>query len=126
MSKIILVVDDNDMNRQLLSDVLTRRGYTVFQAKNGAEGVAMAIEHTPNLILMDIQMPVMNGLDAGKALRNDPRTKDMRLLALTSYSVLEEKDDFFQTGFDGYLDKPLEIRKLPEIIKGYLPDDDNP
>jgi len=125
MSKIILVVDDNDMNRQLLSDVLTRRGYTVFQAKNGAEGVAMAIEHAPNLILMDIQMPVMNGLDAGKALRNDPRTKDIRLLALTSYSVLEEKDDFFQTGFDGYLDKPLEIRKLPEIIKGYLPDDDN-
>jgi len=85
----------------------------------------MAIEHTPNLILMDIQMPVMNGLDAGKALRNDPRTKDIRLLALTSYNVLEEKDNFFQTGFDGYLDKPLEIRKLPAIIKGYLPDDDN-
>ena len=125
MSKTILVVDDNDMNRQLLTDVLTRRGYTVFQAKNGAEGVAMAIEHTPNLILMDIQMPVMNGLDAGKALRNDPRTKDIRLLALTSYNVLEEKDNFFQTGFDGYLDKPLEIRKLPAIIKGYLPDDDN-
>lgn len=125
MSKTILVVDDNDMNRQLLTDVLARRGYTVFQAKNGAEGVSMAIEHTPDLILMDIQMPVMNGLDAGKALRNDPRTKDIRLLALTSYSVLEEKDDFFQTGFDGYLDKPLEIRKLPEIIKGYLPDDDN-
>lgn len=125
MSKTILVVDDNDMNRQLLTDVLTRHGYTVLPAKNGAEGVAMAIEHAPNLILMDIQMPVMNGLDAGKALRNDPRTKDIRLLALTSYSVLEEKDDFFQTGFDGYLDKPLEIRKLPEIIRGYLLDDDN-
>jgi len=125
MSKTILVVDDNDMNRQLLTDVLTRHGYTMFSARNGAEGVAMAIEHTPNLILMDIQMPVMNGLDAGKALRNDPRTKDIRLLALTSYNVLEEKDNFFQTGFDGYLDKPLEIRKLPAIIKGYLPDDDN-
>jgi len=125
MSRLILVVDDNDMNRQLLTDVLTRSGYTVFPARDGAEGVAMAIAHAPDLILMDIQMPVMNGLEAGRALRNDPRTKNILLLALTSYNLLEEKDDFFQTGFDGYLDKPLSIRKLPEIIRGYLPGEDN-
>ncbi len=125
MPKTILVVDDNDMNRQLLTDVLTMHGYIMLSAENGAQGVAMAIEHTPDLILMDIQMPVMNGLEAGKALRNDPRTKDIRLLALTSYNLLAEKDDFFQTGFDGYLDKPLDIRKLPETIQGYFSDTDN-
>jgi two-component system cell cycle response regulator DivK len=123
MSRSILVVEDNDMNRQLLTDVLTRCGCTVLSAKNGAEGVSMAITHTPDLILMDIQMPVMNGLEAGKALRNDPRTKDIRLLALTSYNVLEEKDGFFRSGFDGYLDKPLSIKKVREIVKSHLPDE---
>jgi len=118
MPGTILVVDDNDMNRKLLIDVLTKDGYTVLPARDGAEGVALAIAHTPDLILMDIQMPVMNGLEAGKALRSDPRTKDIRLLALTSYNVLEEKDDFFRTGFDGYLDKPLNLRKARAIIAG--------
>jgi len=118
MSRTILVVDDNDMNRKLLTDVLTKDGYSVLPARDGAEGVALAIAHAPDLILMDIQMPVMNGLEAGKALRSDPRTKDIRLLALTSYNVLEEKDDFFRNGFDGYLDKPLNLRKARAIIAG--------
>ena len=125
MSRTILVVDDNDMNRQLLTDVLSKSGYTVLPAENGSDGVAMAIKHTPDLILMDIQMPIMNGLEAGKALRNDPRTKDIRMLALTSYNVLEGKDDFFQTGFDGYIEKPLNIRKVKEIIRSHLPDEEN-
>ena len=125
MSRTILVVDDNDMNRQLLTDVLTKSGYTVLPAENGDEGVALAIKHTPDLILMDIQMPIMNGLEAGKALRNHPRTKDIRMLALTSYNVLEGEDDFFQTGFDGYIEKPLNIRKVKEIIRRNLPDEEN-
>ena len=122
MSGKILIVDDNDQNRLLLGDVLNSCGFTVHLARDGAEGVRMAIEHNPDLVLMDIQMPVMNGLEAGRALRTDPRTMKIRMIALTSYNTLDDKDNFFQTGFDGYLEKPLNIRRLPEIIRSNLPD----
>ena len=120
MPETILVVDDVDQNRFLLQEVLTSHGFTVLQAKDGAEGVAMAREHKPALILMDIQMPVMNGLEAGRLLRSDPLTKNIKILALSSFSSLDDKDNFFGTGFDGYIDKPFNIRELPKIIMQHL------
>lgn len=118
----ILVVDDSDLNRLLLSDVLTQYGFTVLVAGDGAEGVRMAQEERPDLILMDIQMPVMNGLEAGRILRSDPRTREIVLLALSSYARVEDQDDFFATGFDGYIDKPFDIRELPKTVRKYLPE----
>lgn len=124
MQKKILVVDDNDQNRFLLHEVLICQNFAVLLAKDGEEAVAMAREHYPDLILMDIQMPVMNGLEAGKLLRADSRTKDIKILALTSFSTLEDKDNFFETGFDGYIGKPIDIRELPKIIMKHLPGDE--
>jgi CheY-like chemotaxis protein len=120
MPETILVVDDTDQNRLLLHDVLTSHGFMVLLAKDGAEGVAMAVEHQPDLILMDIQMPVMNGLEACKLLRSDAGTKEIRILALSSFSTLSDKDNFFATAFDGYIDKPFDIRELPKTIIQHL------
>lgn len=120
MTESILVVDDIDLNRALLKDLLMLYGYDVLLAENGEAGVRLAREHLPALILMDIQMPVMNGLEAGRLLRSDPRTKDIRILALSCASSIDDEDNFFATGFDGYIDKPIDIRELPNIIKKHL------
>ena len=122
MPQSILVVDDNDQNRVLLHDVLLMSGFYVLLAGNGEEAVRLARDLHPDLILMDIQMPVMNGLEAGKLLRSDPRTKDIRILALSCAGSIDDKDNFFATGFDGYIDKPIDIRGLPNIIKKHLQD----
>ena len=116
----ILVVDDNLQNRCLLEDVLSMQDFQVLLAENGRQGVDMAIEHLPDLILMDLQMPSMNGIEAAQILRGDSRTKDIRILVLSSYNSLDSGDDFFQTGFDGYLSKPIDILSLPDVINTYL------
>lgn len=120
MPDTILVVDDNDQNRVLLNDVLVMSGFRVLLAENGEEAVSLAIEHHPDLILMDIQMPVMNGLEAGKLLRADPRTKDIGIFALSCAILVDDKDNFFANGFDGYINKPIDIRILPKTILQYL------
>jgi two-component system, cell cycle response regulator DivK len=123
MSRSILVVDDNDLSRVLLHDILSQYGFIVRVAGDGAEGVRMAWEERPDLILMDLQMPVMNGLEAGRLLRSDPRSQGIRILALSSYNLLDDKDDFFATGFDGYISKPFEIKELIKTVRKYLPDE---
>jgi two-component system cell cycle response regulator DivK len=120
MPQTILVVDDNEQNRALLHDVLLMSGFDVLLAENGEEAVRLAREHHPDLILMDIQMPVMNGLEAGKLLRSDPRTKDIGILALSCSSAIDDKDNFFDSGFDGHIGKPIDIRELPKTIVKYL------
>jgi len=123
MSGKILLVDDNDLNRLLLRDVLTQHGYMVLTASDGAEGVRMAREEKPGLILMDIQMPGMNGLDAGKLLRADPGTRGIKLVALSAFNLLDDDENFFATEFDGYIAKPIDIRLLPETVKIFLTDE---
>jgi two-component system, cell cycle response regulator DivK len=124
MSGKILVVDDNEQNRLLLKDVLEFYGYEVLLAANGEEGVKMAREVIPGLILLDIQMPVMNGIEAGRLLRADSRTKGITILALSAFNLLEDADNFFDTGFDGHIAKPIDIRQLPKIVQSYLSDGD--
>lgn len=120
MTATILVVEDNEQIRVLLRDFLGSKGYSMLEAADGAEGVRMALEHTPDLILMDIQMPVMNGIVAGKLLRADPRTKGIRMLALSGFLQLEDEGNFFRDGFDGHIAKPIDIRQLPAIVKKHL------
>ena len=87
---------------------------------NGEEGIRIAKEHKPHLILMDIQMPVMDGFSAIKMLRDDPDTKHIRIVAVTSFAMKGDKEKIMEDGFDGYIAKPVDIRELPGIIQRLL------
>jgi len=116
----ILVVEDNELNRKLIVAVLTYHGYKTLEAEDGAEGVRIAGEHTPDLILMDIQMPVMDGITAINILKNAPKTKGIRVIALTSFAMKGDKERFTEAGFVDYIAKPINTRKLPVIVKRYI------
>lgn len=120
MVQKILVVEDNAKNMILMRDVLKYYGYAVISAQNGEEGVRLAREQRPDLIFMDIQMPVMDGYTAIKIVRSDPELQAMKVVALTSFAMSGDKELLLSAGFDGYLAKPLDIRQLPGVIKKYL------
>lgn len=120
MTKKILIVEDNPMNRRLLRDVLKYYGYEALEASDGKEGVSMAIEHMPDLILMDLQMPVMDGYQAGAILKNDPKTKHIKIIALTSFAMKGDRDRVMEAGFDDYISKPIDTRGLPKILELHL------
>jgi len=92
MSQKILVIEDNDKNRLLIRDILRYYGYEVLEATDGEEGIKMAKEHKPALIFMDMQMPVMNGFNAINILKGDAETKDIKIIAVTSFAMKEEKE----------------------------------
>jgi two-component system cell cycle response regulator DivK len=120
MAATILIVEDNEKNRRLIKDVLEYHGYLVIEAPNGAEGARLAIERKPDLILMDIQMPVMDGMSAAKLIRSDPAMQGIRMIALTSFAMKGDRERFLEAGFDDYLAKPVDTRKLPGIVKKHL------
>lgn len=117
MAGKILVVEDNKKNRLLLKDILMYYGYEVIEAVNGEEGVRLAIEHKPDLIFMDIQMPVMNGFRAVEALKDNPDTKHIKIVAVTSFAMKGDREKVLKAGFDGYIAKPIDTEQLPEIVK---------
>jgi len=116
----ILIVEDNEKNRTLVKDVLEYHGYEVIEAGNGKEGIKMAKENNPDLILMDIQMPVMDGIAALNILRKDPEMKGVKIIALTSLAMKGDKEKVMEEGFDDYIAKPIDIRRLPELVKKAL------
>lgn len=120
MNKRILVIDDNPNNRQLVGDILTYHGYDVLHACDGALGIAMARELHPDLILMDIQMPVLDGMAALCTLRADPVTRDVKVIGLTALAMKGDEERVLAAGFDGYIAKPIKTRELPRIIAHYL------
>ena len=103
MAKKILIIEDNENNRRLVRDVLVYYGYETIEAENGKEGIRMAKEDKPDLILMDVQMPVMNGYDAIKALKNDPDTKHIKIVAVTSFAMLGDREKLLEAGADDYI-----------------------
>jgi two-component system cell cycle response regulator DivK len=116
----ILIVEDNENNRSLFRDILTFRGYEVAVAADGQEGVALARALMPDLILMDIQMPGMDGMTAGGILKEDPATSGLKIIALTSFAMRGDLEKFLTAGFDGYLSKPINTRELPDLVKRWL------
>jgi CheY-like chemotaxis protein len=116
----ILIVEDNENNRSLFRDILTFHGYEVSVAADGQEGVALARELMPGLILMDIQMPGMDGMTAGGILKGDPATSGLKIIALTSFAMRGDQEKFLAAGFDGFLPKPISTRELPDLVKQWL------
>ena len=120
MPRKILIVEDNAKNRSLFRDILTFHGYEVSEAVDGQDGVDQARKLMPDLILMDIQMPGMDGLTAGSILKGDPATATLKIVALTSFAMQGDREKFLEAGFDGYLSKPINTRKLPGLILHWL------
>ncbi len=120
MAKLILIIDDEPKNIILLRDLLQVSGYSTNEATNGKLGVELAKTSKPDLILMDIQMPEMDGLEATRILKTDAATKDIPILALSSYAMKGDKERILAAGCDGYLAKPLDIKELLKIVAEYL------
>ena len=120
MGKVILIVDDEPKNIKLFRDLLQLKGYSTLEAANGRDGVKIAKEKRPDLILMDIQMPVMDGIDATKLLKEDPDTKDIEIIALTAYAMKGDESMVMAAGCDGYMTKPIDTRKFVPEIEGYF------
>lgn len=120
MTHKILIVEDNENNRSLLRDILVFHGYEVAVACDGQEGVVLARELMPDLILMDIQMPGLNGMSAGSILKGDPKTSGLKIIALTSFAMRGDREKFLAAGFDGYLSKPINTRELPGLVEHWL------
>lgn len=120
MSHKILIVEDNANNRCLLNDLLTFLGYEVSVATDGRQALILARELMPDLILMDIQMPGMDGMTAGGVLKGDPATSRLKIIALTSFAMQGDEIKFLAAGFDGYLAKPINTRELPALIIQWL------
>ena len=116
----ILVVEDTPDNRQILRDLLTSAGYEVIEAFNGAEGVAAAIEHLPDLILMDIQLPVLDGYEATRRIKAHAATAKIPIIAVTSYALSGDEAKAREAGCDGYVAKPFSPRQLLAKVREFL------
>ena len=116
----ILVVEDTPDNRQILRDLLTSAGYEVIEAFNGAEGVAAAIEHLPDLILMDIQLPVLDGYEATRRIKAHAATAKIPIIAVTSYALSGDEAKAREAGCDGYVAKPFSPRQLLARVREFL------
>jgi len=120
MSQLILIVDDNENNRKLARDVLEFAGFSTVEATGGVEAVALTLEHRPDLVLMDIRMPDLSGTEALKLLREDSRTAEIPIVALTSSTMRGDEERFISEGFDGYLGKPISVREFPDQVRRFL------
>lgn len=116
----ILVVDDNVKNVRLLKDVLEAQGYTVDSATSGAEGLDLAWQHQPDLVLMDVQMPVMSGTEAMKRLKADPRSHAVPVVAVTALAMTGDEEGLLDEGFDGYISKPIALKAMLKTVRDLL------
>ena len=116
----ILVVDDNDMNLKLISAVLDLAGYDVVTADDAGAAFAAIRRAPPDLVLMDIQLPDLDGLEVTRRLKADPATADIPVIALTAYAMAGDEDKARAAGCDGYITKPIETRELSRVIEEYL------
>ena len=116
----ILLVEDNEMNRDMLSRRLQRRGYSVVIAQDGEQGLSLAKSEAPDLILMDISLPVMDGWQVTRLLKSNANTSHIPVIALTAHAMVSDRQKAFETGCDDYDTKPVEIGRLSEKIENLL------
>ena len=116
----VLIVEDNPNNRMIMRDMMEVQGHKTLEAVDGPAGLAMALEHRPDLILMDVQLPGMDGYEVTRRLKAQGGTKGIPIIAVTSFAMKGEEDRAREAGCDAYLSKPIDIHKLVETVKGFL------
>jgi two-component system cell cycle response regulator DivK len=121
--ELILVVEDNEKNLKLVRDLLQFKGFRTLEADTAERGLALAAEHVPMLILMDVQLPDMDGVAALGQLKADPRTAAIPVIALTAYAMKEDRERFLKAGFNGYMPKPIDIKTFPEQVRAFVAGD---
>jgi two-component system cell cycle response regulator DivK len=117
---LILIVEDNEKNLKLVRDVLQVKGYATLEAGNAEDGVALAAARKPELILMDIQLPGMNGIEALKVLRADPATTGIPVIAVTASVMQQDRNLITEAGFDGYIGKPINLKEFLDTVRNIL------
>jgi len=113
----VLIVEDNEKNMKLARDVLQAKGYNTLEAETGEEGVRLAKEKVPDLVLMDIQLPGINGIEAFKQLRADPKTARIPVIALTASVTPTDRSQITAAGFDAFVGKPINLKEFLETVK---------
>lgn len=122
MSKTILIVEDNELNMKLFNDLLEAHGYQTLQARNGVEAVDLARKHHPNLILMDIQLPEVSGLQVTQWIKDDESLRSIPVVAITAFAMKGDEEKIRQGGCEAYLSKPISVVKFLETVRNYASD----
>jgi CheY-like chemotaxis protein len=120
MTHVILVVEDNERNLKLLRDVLEYAGYDVRAARTAEDGITLAVEEPPDLVLMDLQLPGIDGMEALRRLRQSPRTAGIPVVAVTAQAMKQDRERALDAGFDGYVEKPISVRAFPDQVRSFL------
>jgi two-component system, cell cycle response regulator DivK len=118
--ELVLIVDDNEKNRKLARDVLRHAGFRTVEAGTGGEGVSLAAERMPDLVLMDIRLPDMDGIEALRMLKADERTAHIPVVALTALAMTGDRERLLEDDFDDYLEKPINVREFGDQIRRRL------
>jgi two-component system cell cycle response regulator DivK len=120
MPKTVLIVEDNELNMKLFHDLLEAHGYATIETRNGVEALELARAHLPDLILMDIQLPEVSGLDVTKWIKEDERTRAIPVIAVTAFAMKGDEERIRQGGCEAYLSKPISVSKFLETVRHYL------
>jgi CheY-like chemotaxis protein len=121
MSRCVLVVEDNERNRKLVRTILRHRGLQVVECEDGAPSLELAKKHKPALVLMDIQLPTMDGITALRRLRDDPETRDLPVIAVTASVTPGEREKVTAAGFNAYVGKPIDVEAFGELVDRFVP-----
>ena len=122
MSKTVLIVEDNELNMKLFHDLLESQGYKTLQTREGLQALALARQHRPDLILMDIQLPEISGLEVTKWLKDDEELNHIPVVAVTAFAMKGDEERIRQGGCEAYISKPISVPRFIETIKSYLGD----
>jgi CheY-like chemotaxis protein len=120
--KKVLVIEDNEQNLYLVRFLLENRGFTVYEARDGRQGIALASDLRPDLILLDIQLPMLDGYAVAEELRKDPALKEIPIIAVTSYAMVGDRERVLAAGASGYIEKPIDPGTFVDQICEFLPD----
>ena len=122
MAKTVMIVEDNELNMKLFRDLLVAHGYETVQTRSGLSAVELARQHRPDLILMDIQLPEISGLDVTKQLKADPELHQIPVVAVTAFAMKGDEERIRQGGCEAYISKPISVTRFMEVVRSFLDD----